>query len=342
MAKINLTRRSFVGGVSALVAMPGIVRAQLKPARTVTFLSDWIHNGPNSGFPIAIEKGFYSAEGLTVTINQGKGSGSTAQIVGSKAAQFGFADGYVVGNSVSKGMKIKTVASVFRKNPAAVIVMEDSPIREPKDLIGKTIGISTGAAQFQQWPAFVKGANLSADQVRVVNVDPAGAGPALILGKVDAIAGFAQGYVPGIEVQAKKKCRLFWYADYGATSVSNGIIVHEDMLKEQDLVRSFVRASLRGFLYGRANPDELAQVVKKYSPSVDPEVTKRQAEFSWQTWVTPNTKGKPLGWSSDEDWKKTVETLKAYGGVTDPLEASQIYTNDFVPDGAEFVPPQDA
>ena len=45
-------------------------------------------------------------------------------------------------------------------------------------------------------------------------------------------------------------------------------------------------------------------------------------ELSWKTWVTPNTKGKPLGWASDVDWADTVKVLKQYGGVTAPLEAS--------------------
>ena len=58
--------------------------------------------------------------------------------------------------------------------------------------------------------------------------------------------------------------------------------------------------------------------------------------------MTPNTRGKALGWMSDKDWDATVETLKQYGGVTTPLEAKQLYTNDFVPAGAEFVPPQPA
>jgi NitT/TauT family transport system substrate-binding protein len=56
--------------------------------------------------------------------------------------------------------------------------------------------------------------------------------------------------------------------------------------------------------------------------------------------VTPNTAHKALGWSSETDWAATVDTLKQYGGVTAPLEASQLFTNAFVPEGAEFVPPQ--
>jgi NitT/TauT family transport system substrate-binding protein len=42
---------------------------------------------------------------------------------------------------------------------------------------------------------------------------------------------------------------------------------------------------------------------------------------------------------SDKDWEQTVEVLKQYGGVATPLEANQIFTNDFVPSGSEFLPP---
>jgi len=46
--------------------------------------------------------------------------------------------------------------------------------------------------------------------------------------------------------------------------------------------------------------------------------------------VTPNTRGKPLGWASDVDWSETVKVLEQYGGVTNPLAASELYTNEFV------------
>ena len=56
----------------------------------------------------------------------------------------------------------------------------------------------------------------------------------------------------------------------------------------------------------------------------------------------PNTKDKPLGWGSDADWASAISVLKQYGGVTAPLTTQQLYTNDFVPNGAEYVPPQSA
>jgi hypothetical protein len=84
--------------------------------------------------------------------------------VASKATQFGFADGFVVGNAVSKGMNIRAVAGLYRRNPTAVVVLADSDIKTPKDLEGKTIAIAAGSTQFQQWPAFVKGCGLDASR----------------------------------------------------------------------------------------------------------------------------------------------------------------------------------
>ena len=46
---------------------------------------DWLFQGPNSGFMVAKDKGYYDEAGLNVDIGPGRGSGSTAQIVASKA-----------------------------------------------------------------------------------------------------------------------------------------------------------------------------------------------------------------------------------------------------------------
>jgi NitT/TauT family transport system substrate-binding protein len=203
--------------------------------------------------------------------------------------------------------------------------------------------MTAGSAVFQQWPAFVKGADIDAFKIHIVNIDPAGLAPALISGKVDAIGGYVGSYVPSIEIRGKQQARILWFADNGVRVVSNGIIVHNDMIKgDPDLLRAFVPASIKGFLYGRQHLDEAVAAVMKYSPTVDPAIIKREFEVSWQTWVTSATKGKPLGWESDGSWASTIDVLKQYGGVTASLTPSQLYTNEFVPTGAEYVPPQQA
>jgi hypothetical protein len=62
--------------------------------------------------------------------------------------------------------------------------------------------------------------------------------------------------------------------------------------------------------------------------------------LSWATWVTPATAGRPLGYMAQMDWASTVEVLKTYGAVTGVLEPAQLYTNEFVPTGNEYIPPQ--
>lgn len=344
----RISRRRFLKTSSLAAAA---LTLPLKPLRTraagslkqVSLTLDWLYQGPNAGFMMAHEKGFYSDAGLDVAITAGKGSASTAQLVASKATQIGFSDGYVVGNGISKGMAIRTVGSVFRRNPCAVMVFADSPIKTPKDIEGKTIAISAGSAVIQQFPAFCKGTGVDTSKVQVVNIDPAGIGPALITGKVDAIGAYVSSYVPTLEIRGKKPVRIFWFADAGVVAVSNGIILHDDLIKsDPDLVRAFVPATLKGFLYGRKHPDEAVAAVAKYLPTADSAITHRELEISWKLWLTPNTMGKPLGWGSDADWKSTIADLHQYGGVTAALETSQLYTNEYVPSGAEYVPPQEA
>lgn len=343
-----LTRRHFLKNsalaASALTLPLAPFRARAAaPLKPVNMTLDWIYEGPNLGFLVAHDQGFYREAGLDVAITAGKGSGNTAQLVANKATQIGFADGYAVSNGISKGMDIKTVGSIYRGNPSAIMVLADSGIKTPKDLEGKTLAMIAGSGQFQQWPAFVKGAGLDAAKINIVNLTPPSLGPALISGQVDAIGGYVQSYVPIIEIRGKKQVRVFWFSDYGVNVVSNGIIVHQDLIKnDSDIIRAFVPAAIKGFLYGRQHPDQAAATVKKYSETVDVAIIKREFEVSWKTWVTPNTKGKPLGWGSDTDWAATIAVLKQYGGVGAPLDASRLYTNDFVPKGAAYVPPQQA
>ena len=157
--RLLLKNAALAAGAFTLPAAPFVARAATA-LRPVSMTLDWIYQGPNVGFIMARDKGFYRDAGLDVTVTSGKGSGTTAQLIASKASQFGFSDGYGVATAISKGMPIKTIGSVFRKNPAALIVLADSGITTPKDLEGKTVAMTAGSGQFQQWPAFATGAGI--------------------------------------------------------------------------------------------------------------------------------------------------------------------------------------
>jgi NitT/TauT family transport system substrate-binding protein len=340
-AIIAASRRHFFAMAGAAAGMAGITRRALGAPRQIQILNDWLLGGANCGFVVAREKGFYRNVGLDVEVIPGKGSGSVAQQIGSKVAQVGFVDGYVMGHAVARGMPLKMVAGIFRRNPTAIITLTGSGIASPKQLAGKRIGISVGATQFQEWPAFVQGCGIDQSKVQIINVDPAASAAALITGKIDALAAFAQGMVPEIEIRGLKGTTIMWFADHGVTAVSNGIVVHQNLLNsDRNLVRNLVSASLLGFLYARFHPDEAVAIVRKYSPTADPQITRRELELSWNTWTTAQTLGRPLGWMSDNDWTSTISILKRYGGVTSPLSSATLFTNAFVPMDKALVPPK--
>ena len=314
---VRMTRANFILGAAVILsiaATPGLFAGPANAQkREVTMRLDWLYQGPNAGFMIAQDKGFYDEAGLNVDIGPGNGSGSTAQLVASKASQFGFADGFVVGTGIAKGMNIRMVARAFTgaiRPPSSC--SRKSDIKTPKDLEGKTIAIPTGATQFQQWPAFVKGCNLDASKIRVANVDPAGAVPALVTGKVQAIAGYAQGDVPSVEIRGNKKARYLLVRRLRRDGREQRHHRAQRPLQEDpELIRAFVKASLKGFLYARQHPDEAVEITRKFSEAMVPAIARRELELSWNTWVTPNTAGKPLGWMSDKDWDETVRVAQA-------------------------------
>src|SRR4029077_5343349 len=136
-----ISRRRFLK-ISAVVAgaLPlAPFRARAAGLPPVTLTLDWVYQGPNDVVNIAQEKGFYREAGLDVAITSGKGSAATAQLVASKETQFGFCDGFVGGKCVAKRMAIKSLGSIYRRNPAAVVVLANSGIMTPKDLEGKSI-----------------------------------------------------------------------------------------------------------------------------------------------------------------------------------------------------------
>src|SRR5581483_8314635 len=115
LQRFPLSRRRLLGASAAgVLALPFVAKRSLAAGalKPVNFTLDWIYEGPNLGFLVAHDQGFYREAGLDVSITPGKGSGNTAQLIANNAAQIGFADGYAASNGISKGMNIKTVGSV--------------------------------------------------------------------------------------------------------------------------------------------------------------------------------------------------------------------------------------
>jgi len=116
----------------------------------------WVVGGLHAGFFVAKEKGFYASKGLDVTLNRGFGSGDTAKVVATGAAQFGEVNLPTAIISRGKDVPLTIIGVIVGKAPESILSFAEKQIRKPKDVEGKTFAEASGAAIMVTLPAFAK------------------------------------------------------------------------------------------------------------------------------------------------------------------------------------------
>jgi NitT/TauT family transport system substrate-binding protein len=102
-------------------------------ADAVTFRLNWYLGGLHVPFYYGVEKGFFKAEGINLTINEGRGSANTVQVVAAGSDTFGMADSSSVISLIAKGGEIKSVMTVLSSTGFSVVSLASSGIKTPKD-----------------------------------------------------------------------------------------------------------------------------------------------------------------------------------------------------------------
>ena len=138
--------------VIALVALGAEAQAPVK----VVFALNWFAVGDHAAYWVAVDRGYYKARGLEVELQNSKGSGDSIAKVDSGRADIGLADAVVVIPRVAQGAKVKVVGAVFDLTPLNIWTRKDTGIVKPKDLEGKLLAATDGAARGQMVPAFAR------------------------------------------------------------------------------------------------------------------------------------------------------------------------------------------
>lgn len=219
-------------------------------------------------YKIAQEKGFYQEENLNVlTI----AATSQAGIQGLVGGSFDFSQ--ILGQTsaaILHGAPLKNVM-VFDTRPLFWF-FGSKKIKRLEDLKGgKLIGVSSLGANTDQMTREVLALN-GIDPRRDVVIQGTGTGAvrmaALLSGALDAAITN-----PTESIMARKQGlnELFFYGDYDLNIVSGGAALTDRMLKEKpDLVRRFLRATVRALLWFRANEkDAVARMAQGFKISHD-------------------------------------------------------------------------
>ncbi len=217
----------------------------------VKFSLDRPIQGPAAAFLLPLDKGYYKAEGLNVSIDAGASALEPIKRVASGNYDMGFADINVLIKYRDANPKdaVKAVFMVYNRPAYAVIGRKSRGIHAPKDLEGKKLGAPAGGIAFAQWPIFVKANGIDAAKVTVENVGIPVRDPMLAAGQIDAITGLSfSSYIDlkdkGVPVD---DVVVMLMGDYGVDLYGNAIIVNPKFAAEHpDAVKGFLRAFLKG------------------------------------------------------------------------------------------------
>jgi NitT/TauT family transport system substrate-binding protein len=304
---------------------------QARAADAVSLRLNWYLGGLHAPFYYGKEKGFFSEEGIDLTINEGRGSVAAAQAIAAGSDTFGMADAGTLMLTASKGADIKAVMSLLNTSGFGVISLAETGIKSPADLEGKRLAITAGDALTQLFPALAKANKIDLNKVTVVQMDPAAKVVAVLEKRVDALLGGIDDQFFLIEQKGPKAASLR-FADHGANTVGITIIAKDSTIKDKpDLVKRFVTASVRSWAEAKKNPEAAVDAALKVKPDLNKESTLKQLKVDLDLLDSAATKDKGIGFAADSDWETTKRLLTEYRDLKTDKPASAFFTNEFLP-----------
>ena len=313
--------------LAALALAAGLAHAaDPKPLKlTLNFLA----GGPQAGFMYAKALGLYDKAGINLTIEEGRGSGTTAQLVATGQTDVGFADAPAAMQLRAKNAPVKIVAPVLQTNGFAIISLEDANIRRPSDLAGKRLAVQPGTAQTTLLDAILSANGMDASKLNVINIDPSAFVGALMEKKVDAILGGAD--FQSVQIRDRgQKVRDIFYRDVGVPTVGLSIIARDDRISaDPDLFKRFIAASLEGWDAARKNPSAAADAVVKMYPSATKDQIQKQLEVDLKLLCAPGAAA--LGRVPEQNWQTTYTLLTKYLELPTSKPVTDYYTTSLLP-----------
>jgi len=313
--------------ISALALATGGAPAQaLKPMKlTLNFLA----GGPQAGFMLAKQMGLYEKAGIDLTIEEGRGSGTTAQLVATGQTDIGFADAPAAMQLRAKNAPVKIIAPILQTNGFAIITLEETGIRKPSDLVGKRVAVQAGTAQTTLLNAILAANDIDPSKFNAINIDPSAFVGTLIEKKVDAILGGAD--FQSVQLRDRGfKIHDILYRDVGVPTVGLSVIARDDKIAaEPDLYRKFIAASLEGWDAARKNPTAAADAVIKMFPTATREQIQKQLEVDLKLLCAQGATA--LGRVPEKNWDTTFALLTKYLELPTAKPATDYYTTSLLP-----------
>jgi NitT/TauT family transport system substrate-binding protein len=320
----------------ANAAMPAAAETPIK------FSLDWKFEGTQAPFLVALDKGYFKAEGLDVTVDTSGGSVEPINRIASGTYDMAFADfnSMIKFRDQNPQNPLKAVYMVYSNPPFAIVGRKSRGISDPKSLEGKKLGAPAPDGAYAQWPIFVAANGIDASKVTIMNIGFPVREPMLVAGDVDAITGFSFSSYINVKYSGipQDDIVVMLMSDYGLKLYGNAILVNPKFATEKpEAVKAFLRAFNKAMKDTAANPAEAIGSVLKRN-----EVAKRDVELDRlqialrDNILTPEVKANGLGGVDAERLEKSIDQIAVtYKFKNDKPKGSDMFDASFLPPAAE-------
>jgi NitT/TauT family transport system substrate-binding protein len=305
--------------VAAAVAGFG---AQAEAADALTLQLKWVTQAQFAGYYVAKEKGFYDEAGLDVTIKAGGPDINPSQVIAGGGADVVLDWMPSALATREKGVPLVNIAQPFQKSGMMLTCRKETGITKPEDFKGKTLGVWFAGNEypFLSWMSTLGLSTAGgADGVTVLkqgfNVDP------LLQKQADCISTMTYNeYWQVIDAGLPaEELVVFPYEDQGVATLEDGIYTLESSLKDPamvDKLARFVKASMKGWDWAVANPDEAAMIVLE-NDETGAQTEKHQKRMMGEIAKLVGKSEKGTGYLDPAAYDRTVKILLA--GGSDPV-----------------------
>jgi ABC-type nitrate/sulfonate/bicarbonate transport system substrate-binding protein len=218
----------------------------------------WLKNVEWAGEYLADHNGFYKAAGFSsVSLLPG---GPTAppieSVVSSGKALTGISSPASTAAAILHGAKLKIIGVQYQRSPYCIVSLAGKPIRSPKEMLGKRIGVPQ--SNQPTWFAFLAANGIDAKQVKTVTV---GFNPSVLPNQqVDGLLAFVTNEPITLKAQGVVT-HNFLLSDFKFPLVNNNYIVTTDALaNNRDQVKAMLKAEIQGWKASLANPAQAAKL----------------------------------------------------------------------------------
>ncbi len=292
----------------------------------------WVAQAQFAGYYAAVDQGFYEDEGLDVTILEGAVEIVPQQVVATGGAQFGLAWVPKALVSNEEGAGLVNVGQVFQRSGTLMVSWADSGITHPSDWAGKAVG-NWGFGNEYELTAAIEKFNVPDVELVAQSFDM----EALLNRDIHAAEAMIYNeYAQVLEATNPDTGELYQPEDLNvidfndpeiATAMlQDAIWVTEEYAENNPgTVEAFLRASFRGWIYCRDNPDSCVEIVLAAGPTLGrSHQTWQMNEINGLIWPSPGG----IGVMDSGLWSQTIEVATSQEVITaDP--GSGAYRTDF-------------